>query len=63
MAAPEMGFVFGIRIQRDVNGNFVGYQVQSESKGLPEETILTIVRNWIRAAEDNYYKKFTGKDN
>ncbi len=61
MAAPEAGFALGIIPQLDGNGNIVGYQVKSESRGLSQEIIMTLLRNWLRASEDDYFKKFIGK--
>jgi hypothetical protein len=54
-------FALGIRPQLNPDGTIAGYQVQSQSMGLPDETVITIVKNWLRMVEENYYKKFTGQ--
>ena len=54
-------FALGIRPQMNKDGTISGYQVQSQSMGLPDEIIITIVENWLRMVKENYHKKFTGQ--
>jgi len=53
-------FALGIRPQLNPDGSVSGYQVQSQSMGLPDEIVITIVENWLRMVKENYHKKFTG---
>ena len=55
---PSVGFALGIRTELDENNKGVSYKVQSENRGIPDEVVITIVRNWLRAMEDNYYERF-----
>lgn len=61
MEPDPIGFALGIRTKLDPDGKIMGYQVQSETKGLPDEMIITIVRNWFRMVEENYYNRFSGE--
>jgi len=54
-------FALGIRPQLNADGTVAGYQVQSQSMGLPDEIVITIVENWLRMVKENYHKKFTGQ--
>jgi len=54
-------FALAIRPQINEQGQLVGYQVQSQSFGLPDEVIITLVRNWLRQVEDTYYQRFRGQ--
>ena len=47
------GFAFGC--VKEGNGPL---QMIFENKGLDVETVLTIVRIWLREQEDTYYKQF-----
>lgn len=58
----HLGFAFGIKARIDDNNQIVGYSVQSEGKGIPDEIVITIVRNWLRQVEEKYYKKFTNEE-
>lgn len=54
-------FALGIRPQLNPDGSVSGYQVQSQSMGLPDEIVITIVENWLKMVKENYHKKFTGQ--
>jgi hypothetical protein len=56
----KIGFAFGIRPRLNPDGSIASYDVQAQNFGLPDETVITLVRNWLRVVEDNYYNKFKG---
>lgn len=52
------GFFFlGIHEFRASSGKTI-YGIQHRSKEIQDEAILTLVRNWLKKQEDDYYNKF-----
>ncbi|MBI4145692.1 hypothetical protein HY493_05840 [Candidatus Woesearchaeota archaeon] len=54
---------FGLAITAEdgANGSLERVQVRSQSHGLSEESIITIVRTWLRNLEDNYRDEYLGR--
>ncbi len=58
----QVGFVLSINANQNPDGALAGYAVQSEDYGLSKEAVLTLIRNWLRMAEDKYHEQFKGTD-
>lgn len=54
----EIGFALAIRAAPKTDRSDLGYRVQSESFGFPEEMIFTILKSWIKVAERRYDARF-----
>lgn len=54
----KLGFAFGIRPRLKPDGSVASYDIQAQNYGLPDEIVITLVRNWLKIVEDNYYGKF-----
>ena len=52
-----LGFIFAIRPIEDNEGNVIDWHAQFENLGVQEEIVLTMVRHWLRAAEDKYFNE------
>lgn len=52
------GFAFGILPVLRPNGSIESYQIQSQNHGLPDEVVITVIRNWLKIIEERYYEKF-----
>jgi len=53
-----LGFALGISPIQDEEGNTVSWHVQSKNFGIQQETVITLVRNWLRETEDDYHAQF-----
>lgn len=53
-------FAVAIIAEREDAG-IVDYAVQGYNSGIEEESVITILRNWLRAFEEQNYKNFTGR--
>ncbi len=53
-----VGFFIGIT-PKSFSDSSVKYRVQSINHRIPDEVILTIVRHWLKDAEDSYFKNFS----
>jgi hypothetical protein len=45
-------------IKQELPSGKVHFQVIMENQGIPEEYVLVLVRNWLKASEQVYYDKF-----
>ena len=57
---PQLGFL--LTIQAEQTEGLPKFPVESINRGLPEEVVLAVVRNWLRKAEDDFYKKTLGSE-
>lgn len=35
-----------------------GWQIRTKNLGISQETMLTLIRNWLRLEEDRYHDEF-----
>ncbi|MDO8660925.1 MAG: hypothetical protein Q7K43_03480 [Candidatus Woesearchaeota archaeon] len=54
----EVLFAFGIRTLQTEKGTL--FIPQARNDGLPEEVILTVMRQWLKAREKDYRSRLTG---
>jgi len=54
----ELGFALGIKPQVNEKGEEIGFELKSGNNGLPDEVVITLVKHWLKAVEDNYHQKF-----
>lgn len=54
----KLGFSFDVLVNINGTGSFESIQVFHQNKGLPQEIIITVVKNWLNAYEADYYDKF-----
>lgn len=59
--SKEVGkFALGIKIMEDANGS-TSWTMSSRSEGISDETIIMLVKNWLRNMEDKYFESFKNK--
>jgi len=50
-------FAFAVHTVQRADGNPI-LSVYSENKGLPDEFVITLMRNWLKAYESAYHENF-----
>ena len=51
------GFAIVIKVELTERGN-IDYRLRMDNNGVPEEVALTMVRHWLRNAENEYHSRF-----
>ena len=58
----EIGrFVFGIKVLRNSDSS-ISYATQSGNENVPIEVVIMQLKTFIRDLEEDYFKKFTKKE-
>ena len=57
---PLPRFALAISEYRDADG-MPHYGVKSKTFGIPRESIIAVVRSWLKLNEDEYYQDFLRK--
>ena len=37
------------------------FKIYSDNKGVPDEILITMVKNWLKVMEDTYHEKFPSR--
>ncbi|PIN75499.1 hypothetical protein COV18_03015 [Candidatus Woesearchaeota archaeon CG10_big_fil_rev_8_21_14_0_10_37_12] len=57
MIPDDVQFALGI-IRTSLPNGKIAFKIHPANKGVPEEFVLVLVRNWLKSAEKQYHQNF-----